>query len=56
MEQGKLITADYQKFPADELNNLTQNANLRGYIETLFNKLKNKFKELIDALNVRWNL
>ena len=50
MEQGKLTTAVLPKF-ADELNNLTQNANLDN-IETSFNKLKNKFKELTDALNV----
>lgn len=50
MEQGKLTTAVLPAF-ADELNKLTKNANLDN-IETSFNKLKNKFKELTDKLNV----
>lgn len=50
MEQGKLTTAILPQF-ADELNKLTQNANLDN-IETAFNGIKNKFKELTDILNV----
>jgi tape measure domain-containing protein len=51
MKAGKLMSADVLPKFAKALNEMMPNVNTDN-VETSFNRLKNKFKELTDALNV----
>lgn len=51
MKAGKLLSADIMPKFAKALNEMMPNVSTDN-VETSFNRLKNKFKELTDALNV----